>query len=76
VTKRTITQIFILVTIAIWVVWDIVVYSKFGNPSTISATVWRYSWHLPSIPLAVGILIGHLFFQMKEPTAFPPEQKK
>lgn len=71
--KRTITQIFIILTCLIWIVWDIVVYTKYGNPSTISATVWRYSWHLPSIPFAFGILMGHFFFELKAPTAYPDQ---
>ena len=68
--KRTITQLMILVTAIVWVVWDIWVYIEFGNPSTISATLWRYSYNIPGVPFIAGLLVGHIFFQMREPTAF------
>ncbi len=75
-TKQTIAQILILTTAVTWIVFDIIVYIAYGNASTISARVWYWSWHIPGIPFAVGVLIGHLFFQMHEPTAFPDEEKK
>jgi hypothetical protein len=68
---KSIAQIVIIATALFWIGMDIFLYTKFGNASTISATVWRYSWHIPGIPFAVGILIGHLFFQINGPTAFP-----
>lgn len=74
--KRTITQIFILAVTLTSIIYDVIVYLKFGNPSTISATIWRWCYHIPGIPLLIGILIGHLAFQMHEPTEFPTKEKK
>lgn len=75
-TGRTFAQILILATIVVWVGVDIYLYATYGNPSTISATIWRWTWHIPGIPFSVGVLIGHLLFQDKEPTAFPAIQSK
>jgi len=70
-TKKTVTQLFILLTCLIWVVWDVLVYLKWGTPTTISAVIWRWSWHCPGFPFFAGILCGHLFFQIEGPTALP-----
>lgn len=65
------TKLLILITVVVWIAWDLYTYHTLGNPSTISATIWRWSWNIPGIPFGIGILIGHLLFQMHEPTAFP-----
>jgi hypothetical protein len=69
-TLRTATQAMILLTIFIWIGWDLYVYlgSGLGNPITESATIWRFAWLLPSIDVAVGILLGHLFLQFRPPS--------
>lgn len=76
VKKQTrLTEILILTTIVVWVGFDFWTYFTYGNPSTISAIVWEWSWHLPCIPLAVGVLIGHLFFQNHEGTIYSGKPK-
>lgn len=69
------TEILILTTIVIWIGFDFWTYFTYGNPSTISAIVWEWSWHLPGIPFAVGVLIGHLFFQNHEGTIYSGKRK-
>lgn len=73
-TGRTFAQILILATIVVWVGVDVYLYATYGNPSTISATIWRWSWHIPGVPFAAGVLCGHLFFQITENVSFnaPP----
>jgi hypothetical protein len=64
------TEIVILAIFVIAVVFDFFVYVIRGNASTESATTWRWSVHIPPIAFGAGILCGHLFFQMHDPTAF------
>jgi hypothetical protein len=65
----SITELFILATIVVWVVYDVAIYIFKGNAATESATTWRFAYTLPSIPWLVGILLGHLFFQQHAPSA-------
>lgn len=69
--KGIITKILILSTGVIWVLYDMYAYLAWGNPATESATIWRYSYYYPGIAFLAGVLCGHFFFQMHEPTAFP-----
>jgi hypothetical protein len=78
-TKRVLTHLLILTTIVIWIS-----FFHWGNPATISAVSIRYVTYIPGIALAVGVLIGHLFFGLRDPITwpdtlpsrvFPPDQK-
>lgn len=69
------TQILVLATPVLWIIWDVYTFLKNGNASTESATIWKYSVRLPGIALLVGILIGHLFFQLYLPTEFAKDDK-
>jgi hypothetical protein len=60
VTPQRITAVLILGTIAVWVTWDFHAYNVGGVPATESGTIRRWARH-PLVPLAVGILLGHLF---------------
>lgn len=64
------TQILILVTLVVWIVYDVWVYFKKGNAETESATIWRWANISPGGCVVVGVLIGHLYFQEHEPTIF------
>lgn len=72
--QQTVTRIIILVTPLIWIGWDVFTYLTAGNVTTESATIFRYSVQAPGIAFLVGVLCGHFFFQMKEPTAYPNKQ--
>jgi hypothetical protein len=63
------TQMLILLTVVVWIAWDIFVYIKKGNLPTESWTIWKWSYRIPAIAFLAGILMGHFFFQMA-----PPEQ--
>jgi hypothetical protein len=69
--QQTVTRVLILTTPLIWIGWDLYSYLTAGNASTESATIFRYSVHAPGVAFLVGVLCGHLFFQMREPTAYP-----
>lgn len=67
------TKIFIGLTIAVIAVYDVWVISKGGTEVSISWTIWelsagdcesgKKSW--PLVPFTAGVLIGHLFWQMR-----------
>lgn len=46
-------------------VFDIWVGTKGGGSSTISWVLWRGAQRWPTIPFALGYLMGHLFAQMQ-----------
>jgi hypothetical protein len=73
-TIRDITQLFILTTVIIWIGYDIYVYLTFGNPATESATIAVDAYYHPWIPFLAGILVGHLFFNMRGPLQFPLDE--
>lgn len=70
------TQWLILATVLIWIGFDIYAYFVHGNPSTISAYIVRWSWYHPWVPFASGVLVGHLFFDMREPISWPDDLSK
>lgn len=72
---ESITQIILLATPVVWLAWDIYVFFRDGNQWTESANIWKWAVRLPGIALLVGILIGHLFFQMHMPTEFNTDIK-
>jgi hypothetical protein len=74
-TAETITQIIILGSPLVWIAWDVYAYLKDGNATTESANIWKWSVRLPGIALLVGILVGHLFFQLHEPSLFNTDMK-
>lgn len=73
--QQRVTRLVILITPMIWIGWDIYTDLTAGNPSTESATIFRYSSQTPGIAFLVGVLMGHLFFQMNQPTAYPPKEQ-
>jgi len=71
--QQTVTRVIVLFTPVIWIAWDLYTYYTAGNVTTESATIFRYTAQAPGIAFLVGVLAGHLFFQMNEPTAYPPK---
>ena len=59
-----VTGMVIAITVAIWVIYDIVAYSEWGNEGTISVKVWTISQEYPIVPFLFGIVCGHFFWQM------------
>ncbi len=56
------TEIFMAVIVIVIIAYDIVAYILSGMSKTISARTWALSKEYPIIPLAVGIVIGHIFW--------------
>ncbi len=67
------TKIFIGVVIAIIAIYDVWVIGAGGTRASISWTIWELSagnceenkkaW--PLVPLIAGVVVGHLFWQMR-----------
>lgn len=58
----TLTQIIIIVVIAIVLAIDLVLYLVRGDDATISRTLLKLAQGWPIVPLLFGILMGHLFW--------------
>lgn len=66
-------------TLITWGLLDVFLYVMYGNAATESATTWYYGYLFPSIPLFVGMLMGHFFGQDRAPSAqgvTPPAWRK
>jgi len=68
--QQVVTRLIVLITPIIWIAWDFYAYYSGGNAATESIFIWRNSYHAPGIAFLVGVLCGHLFFQVK------PEDKQ
>ena len=66
---RRYTQILLCVTFILLCCWDILVYRKAGVRATISRVCWDWAKAYPGWLIALGILLGHLFFSQ----SLPPE---
>lgn len=63
-TKKT-TSIILIVTLAIWVIWDVFVATNAVKGDTISEITLAVSYLSLFIPSAWGIIMGHLFWPSK-----------
>jgi hypothetical protein len=58
------TGVFILLTIAAWITWEI--FAVMTNKQTLSNAIWRFSNLSPSMRfltgLTIGLLLGHWFW--------------
>lgn len=60
------TPLFIIASVVIISAVDMYVFSVGGTEATISWTVYVWGKKHPMVPLFVGILVGHFFWQMKK----------
>lgn len=58
---KTITGIFLGVGTLIWIIWDLYVNFNKIEGDTISEVVGGVAKSAPIIPLALGVICGHLF---------------
>ena len=63
---RTVTGILILITFAVWLVWDVYAVIFGGVPATISAVITDFAYYSPAWPFIIGGLCGHWFFPAKK----------
>lgn len=69
-----ITKIFILGAILVIAGYDVWAIANGGTGASISWTIWEWSSGdcsagknaYPMVPLTVGIVVGHLFWQMRK----------
>jgi hypothetical protein len=60
-----ITKWFIIATVIIWIIYDIVAYNIWGVDSTISRVVINTVELWPAIAFGAGFVAGHLFWPQK-----------
>ena len=65
---RRVTAFFVASIIAIILVYDVFVFIKAGTEGTISRVLIDWSYQLPIFPFTVGVIIGHLFWRIKDDT--------
>lgn len=59
---RILTAALLVAFAVILIAYDVVAEIKGGNASTISQVLYNAALAEPVIPLAIGILMGHLFW--------------
>ena len=62
---KIITSVILIATLALWLVWDIVVATNAPKGDTISEITLAVSYVAPVIPATWGVICGHLFWPMK-----------
>jgi hypothetical protein len=64
-TLKYVTQVVMVLGIALWIGWDLVVATNREKGDTISEITLAISMMAPVLPFAVGFLAGHLFGGME-----------
>jgi hypothetical protein len=62
------TVIFIAVTALVIAAYDVWVMQVAGKEASISWTLIESSYHYPVLTFSLGVICGHLFWRMKDPT--------
>lgn len=60
----TVTEWFMAGTVIAILLADLLLYLKFGNPGTISVALYEIAKSYPLIPLLLGVVLGHIFWQV------------
>lgn len=63
---KKITQIVMAVSILVWIVWDIVVATNRTPGDTESEIIRGFASQHLTVPWAVGVLMGHFFWNVKQ----------
>lgn len=70
---RRLTQILVLVTLVILIVYDIVIRIEPTPDDTISEVMWTWVTQHPTVPVVLGVILGHWVWPpRKTGTAFGP----
>ena len=60
--SMTTTTWIIIITVLVWLIWDIVAFTSEGEFSTISEVLTEWAYYSPPSVLAIGILVGHWYW--------------
>lgn len=71
-----ITKAILLATPILWIIWDLCAYGFAGNPATESATLVRWIHEYPQLAFLVGVLVGHIVFNIREPIEWTEDLTK
>lgn len=58
----SVTEAVMAALLIVAIIYDILAAILYGQSVTMSARTWALSKRYPILPLAVGILLGHLFW--------------
>jgi hypothetical protein len=61
------TALLLLIVVLAAGVWDVIAGNKWGSTATISSVIYNWATRFPILPLAVGLVLGHLFWPVKHP---------
>lgn len=59
---RSLTKLIMGLVIVALIIYDVIAYARGGYTATISAITLDMAHGMPLIPLAVGVVLGHLFW--------------
>lgn len=59
---RVVLALLLLLAVFLSGVWDLIVVAKGHPEDTVSVTLHQWSLLYPILPLAVGIIVGHIFW--------------
>lgn len=68
------TVVFIIALVLVVTIYDVWIIKKAGKYESISAHIIRMSKESRMLPLAVGVLIGHLWWSMDSFDYLPKEE--
>lgn len=54
-------------SVIVLLIYDLWAFTQAGTEGTLSWAMCEWSYKYPIFPLIVGIVVGHLFWQMKNP---------
>lgn len=60
----SVTDWFLIFTVVAIIGFDLFAYLKWGNPGTISVVLYDIARAYPWIALALGFVMGHIFWQV------------
>jgi hypothetical protein len=58
---KLITEWIVFAGVAVWLIYDVVIFAMGRPDSTISSVIWAVSLKHPFLPFMVGFAMGHLF---------------
>jgi len=63
---KKMTLFFIIACIFVIIIYDVYAIYIGGTEASISSTIIVWSYNMPLVPFAAGVLCGHLFWRMRE----------
>jgi hypothetical protein len=65
------TRMLIVLSAAVWIIYDVIIYFMSGTPATESANIWRWAYDMAAFDFCFGALVAHLFCEFRPPSTQP-----